>query len=1334
MSPSTALGSSATPTQTTMLAQGRSMSHQGPETKTDKEGLHPPQRYGRDGRSHSNSSVVLGSRGASIASAAVPPGSFSSDLKSTVVSRGAIPRSDLSGFYAGGDADTNSRTTSEQRQADFRERINKEIKIKTGTENMLEALISKNAKQTKEQRLRVESELNSSNRKIAELKLELEDEVQRSRIPTEPSRSRLSSLFRGSPLRSPSRAEVSPTTERQGAEVETESPTYVLAEILQALELEAMQPDYYVERANSLVELFKRHPTLKYDLAWSVFGLRVQMMLLSDSREVVAAGYRVTRYAIADRKSLQIIRELHTDDLVVLSLVKESKASIEREQALKFVRAFLDVKDGVREVSRAVVRTIVSVAEHYEDRLRSMCNLTLAEIMIKDPYLLVSAGGIGALTDALAEGTYHGSESLASAFLYLLDTPFRRQCLASGREVDSVFAPFTDSLAGHGHEEKLKSNAKVIAAMLKTWPGLITLSMHGFKPIRSFLSALSSASVAANNLILETILDVLHIKPPSWSSSYLAGRRLTTYGRVAHLKSRVLTERSKVHYDDERQFNLLQHYTALVLAVLVESGLVKARFQDSFLHISGADGSQALANLMEETTDFALKRKAALLLGEVMKLANQLLPDTMSAELHVLPHTLSAAIRLDSEQQTVATGMVYQVDSINRNLYKSARTQSGQTKVADGEQRDPPRVSEQANTTLNVQMDEAQFRTLVLDTQVLNTVNFMKWRWDLIHEIVEGPLLNPKRLDEAIKATKFVKRLIGFYRPFKYRFSDIKNTKPNQRYVRTGCALMRTLLQNPEGVRYLAENKLLRQIAECLAQLDRMSGLTSTSPLFSPSRVSETLTGGYFALLGTLSADPNGLIMIERWRMINMFYHIIELKDRDDLVQMLLGNMDFSLDSHLRVMLSKALTGCQKDIRISATRLLRKYAIGDVHHGDQSQNSMCSAEWAIRLLITQLYDPEVEVCEVAVKILEEACNQLHHLEYVVKCRPALDHLGEIGAPLLLRFLSTSIGYHYLDGLDYITQEMDDWFLGRNDNYATLVEASLARASMEQADQSRHDVAVGLGFRENGVAPPHFYRELTRTAEGCKLLKDSGHFLDFVSTIESSWAEKDDHEVMLKVKGCLWAVGNVGSMELGASFLEETDVIQWIVKMAESSEVLTLRGTAFFVLGLISRSLHGLELLNEYGWDTKTTMLGQSLGLCIPQSLHNFFSTDPWKSVTGPAMEQSANAASKSAASDDDPINAKILTLVVDLGNTVLTKKAASDLHGIKAKKPEGFREPQLFHKVMRLLERHHYRLLVRRFVIDLFDKHLMRRIVLEDDSESDSDQNSHPVQSSALDT
>ena len=66
-------------------------------------------------------------------------------------------------------------------------------------------------------------------------------------------------------------------------------------------------------------------------------------------------------------------------------------------------------------------------------------------------------------------------------------------------------------------------------------------------------------------------------------------------------------------------------------------------------------------------------------------------------------------------------------------------------------------------------------------------------------------------------------------------------------------------------------------------------------PLFSQWRTSETLTGGYFALLGALSSNPKGLQMIERWHMVNIFYHIIDLHDRDDLVELLLANMDFTL-------------------------------------------------------------------------------------------------------------------------------------------------------------------------------------------------------------------------------------------------------------------------------------------------------------------------------------------------------------------------------------------------------------------------------------------------------
>lgn len=178
---------------------------------------------------------------------------------------------------------------------------------------MLEALNSKKAKQTRDQRARVEAELATSNFRIMELRQLIVDAQRIKDSPATPSRNRTADAWPNG-LRSP------PSASRSAAgsdfdDYSEQSPTFTLAEILQSLEVEGLGPEYYVSRANSLVELLKRHPTLKYDLVWSVFGLRMQVMLLSEAREVVAAGYRMVRYAISDVSSLKKIRELNTDYL-----------------------------------------------------------------------------------------------------------------------------------------------------------------------------------------------------------------------------------------------------------------------------------------------------------------------------------------------------------------------------------------------------------------------------------------------------------------------------------------------------------------------------------------------------------------------------------------------------------------------------------------------------------------------------------------------------------------------------------------------------------------------------------------------------------------------------------------------------------------------------------------------------------------------------------------------------------------------------------------------------------------------------------------------------------
>jgi hypothetical protein len=478
--------------------------------------------------------------------------------------------------------------------------------------------------------------------------------------------------------------------------------------------------------------------------------------------------------------------------------------------------------------------------------------------------------------------------------------------------------------------------------------------------------------------------------------------------------------------------------------------------------------------------------------------------------------------------------------------------------------------------------------------------------------------------------------------------------------------------------------------------------------------------------------------------MFNMMYHIIDLKQRPDLIKLILSNFDYSVPGHPRILLSKAMTAGDKDIRIHASNVLRKYAVRPGPGPLTSHGGVDDSKWAIELLVTQLYDVEVEVCATAVKILEKACSRKAYLEYIVHCRPSLDHLGEIGAPLLLRFLSTSSGYDYLNGLDYISNEMDDWFLGRNDSYVSLIEASLAKVFLDNADDNHNrislfdDAEVDGEFHETHI-PPHFYRELTRTREGCKLLSDKGHFDEFASTIREYGMQSDDPEMITKVKGCLWAVGNVGSMELGAPFLESCDVVNQIVNIAQSHEVMSLRGTAFFVLGLISRSVHGLEILSENGWDANTTPMGNSLGFCLPIDLKKLFSVQPWKPerialIQLPSTQKTAQnplpptpprppLEPQEALTDesDEAVNTRVLELIVDLGNTVLFKRAMNELMQIKQRRPDGFSSVKLFKQVMALLEYNHYRLPIRKVATELFHRNVLRSVVFGEDGGAEAE-------------
>lgn len=434
--------------------------------------------------------------------------------------------------------------------------------------------------------------------------------------------------------------------------------------------------------------------------------------------------------------------------------------------------------------------------------------------------------------------------------------------------------------------------------------------------------------------------------------------------------------------NNAERLNMLDHHLCIILIIFIDADILMALVD------------------MVKSDDIYIARKATLLIGEILQLSTRLLPIMMGIQVQSLPKLFALASNFEDEQvRHNATAALAHIDRLTRartRLYAApsvADLRSKEERLVNAA-RSQGKVLE-VKLKIGYTIDDTHFRQLLMDSQVFNTKDYTKWSWESISELFQGPLLNPRRLEEAMHGKKFIKRLLSFYRPFEHRFSDINCSKANiARYLKIGCLLMQTLLSNPDGVRYLAENKLLLQIADALSELDPLKGDPETEPIFSKERMENTLSCGYFTLLGVLSKHKEGVRLMERFKIFSLFYQLSELRNRDDLKIAIITNMGYSLDGHPRVLLSKIMTSGYNPIRLFATQHL-----GVIMRRSENEYN----GWIIRLLMTQLYDTHLDVCQMAVNLLDEACEKQANLELLVKYRPSLGHLGEIGNPLLLRY-------------------------------------------------------------------------------------------------------------------------------------------------------------------------------------------------------------------------------------------------------------------------------------------------------------------------------------------
>ncbi|KAJ7044185.1 Rapamycin-insensitive companion of mTOR, N-term-domain-containing protein [Mycena alexandri] len=1048
-----------------------------------------------------------------------------------------------------------------------------------------------------------------------------------------------------------------------------------------------------VEIITKLVSILQRNLRVRYELNLAdVMQAVIPALADKASQKCRAAAYRLIRHTLIDADSMKRIGEQTLDWYMIKSLTRDNKHTMEKEQVIKLIRTIVEVGTvrnesrgrGTVPLSGAVMRAFVAVAEHAEDPFRLICIQTLAEILVIDTDLVARTGGMRFLLHALGEGPLEVAPLLASVFLHIVDSPRTRAYLQVGADLEMALSAVTDAYGkGPDHADRMRGCTKVIQLMLRSWSGLMYFCMDNMRAIRSLIDTLRIPSLDTREIILDMFFDLLNIKTPEWYQTFIDGRRLTMYRKTREARER----RAPVEQPPERTnqtLKLTDQYIALMVLVFTNAGLL-----------------DALTGMMEESTSGSnLSRKATLLMAEVLQMANRVLPLSIAAQIQTIPRIFSMASDYShGENRIVGTSAMSAIDSFNRNqtrLDPNAVKGSSRPRAnsADDAIRRGQRQIEQVKLKMSMQMDDKTFQASLLETQVMLTKDHTVWKFDLLQELIEGPLLNPKRLEEAIKVSRFIRRLLSFFHPFGsgIKFCDLPRTKVNHRWVKLGCSLLTTLTSSPDGVRYLStEDPFLAQIVKSFAQLDPSNAVPDSDPVFSKRRVSDRLTYGYLVMLGTLSRTKDGIELLQKFKIFTAFYHLSELKDREDLVKGIIENLDYNIDGHSRIVLSKTLTSSFPHIRLYATR----------HLGDLIRGSPTANAWTLRLLVTQLYDPEPEVCELAVTYLRDACESKDILQLVVEMQPTMDHLGEIGHPLLLKFISTPVGFRYLYDVGYINQEMDTWFHERNIYYVVQVEVFLAKV-FSSSSASDHEEALAF----DGTVPPHFYGEMAKTDLGCQILQEKGHFAEFAEFIRRHSNESDDSEVILKLKSILWAVGNIGATEGGLPFLEEEEIIPTVLDIAQNSLIPSVRGTCFFVLGLISSTSQGAEILDDYRWEATLSPLGLPTGLCIPVDLDMFISIPPW-------TQQSADKSESRLIPPTSQTELDVITAIHNLANTVIANAASRSLARMKAR-PEFksiFASPVMFFRALHTVSTQRYRLPVRRYIVDLFTIELDAEVV-----------------------
>ncbi|XP_078416580.1 rapamycin-insensitive companion of mTOR isoform X1 [Cetorhinus maximus] len=905
----------------------------------------------------------------------------------------------------------------------------------------------------------------------------------------------------------------------------------------------------------------------------------LRLALLNEAKEVRAAGLRALRHLIRDSSILQKVLRLRVDYLIARCIDIQQSNEVERTQALRLVRKMITVNAAL--FPSSITNSLIAVGNdglQERDRMVRACLAILCELALQNAEVVALRGGLSTILKNVIDCQLNRiNEALITTILHLLNHPKTRKYVRADVELEQILAPYTDFHYRHNpdtaegqlkedREARLLASKMAIVAAFRSWAGIINLCRPGNSGIQSLVGILCIPNMEVRRGLLEVLYDIFRLPIPvttqDFSEALLSvdpsrfqdSWRLSD-GFVAAEAKTILPHRARSRPD------LMDNYLALVLSAFINNGLL-----------------ESLVDVLTSSND-NVSMRATILLGELLHMANTILPYTYSHHLHCLPTLMNMAASFDisHEKRLRASAAVNCLKRFHEMKKRGAKPyslyldhithQNGST----AQKRDH-HLRFQRDIFVLKDTEEAMMQNL-RDSDVLNNKDNLRWNWNLISTILKWPNINLRNYkDEQLH--RFVRRLLYFYKPSGklYANMELDHVMGKQLTV-VGCQFTEFLLEsNEDGQTYLEE--LVKDIVQWVSP---SSGLKHERSLQNNGLLS-TLSQHYFLIIGTLSSHPHGVKVLEKCNMFQCLLSLCSLKNYDHVLKLTVSTLDYSRDGLSRVILSKILTSGTDNCRLYATKHLRVLLRANVEF---------FSNWGIELLVTQLHDKNKTISSEALEILDEACEDKANLHALIQMKPALAHLGDKGLLLLLRFLSIPKGFSYLNERGYVTKQLEKWQKEYNLKYVELTEEQLNEALTtyrKPADGENYVRRSNQRLQRPYVyLPIHLYGQLVHHKTGCHLLEAQSIVPDLSYTVRSPALDKWDG--IKQLKAALWALGNIGSSNWGLNLLQEENVIPDVIALAHTCEILSVRGTCLYVLGLLAKTKQGCDILKQHGWDS-----------------------------------------------------------------------------------------------------------------------------------------------------